>query len=64
MEEEYKGHTISVSTRKVGKGYMWSYVIDGHIYREQVGDRAQSEEMALHEGIGEAKFAIDHMKPK
>ena len=27
--EEYKGHDISVSTRKVGRGYMWSYTVNG-----------------------------------
>lgn len=61
--EEYKGHDISVSTRKVGRGYMWSYTVNGD-YHEQHGDRPQSEEMALREGLGEAKFRVDRMVDK
>ena len=59
--EDYKGHSFTVSTRQVGRGYMWSYVIDADIYREQRGDSPQSEEIALHDGVGEAKFYIDQM---
>jgi hypothetical protein len=60
-DEEYKGHTISVSTRKLGHGFAWSYVIDGSKYGEQRGDKPLSEELALSEGIGEAKFVVDQM---
>jgi hypothetical protein len=60
-QEEYKGHQIAVDTRKVGKGYMWSYQIDGGDLREQYGDRPQSEDLALSEGISNAKFAVDQM---
>jgi hypothetical protein len=62
--EEYKGHSIFVSTRQLGRGYVWNFLIDGNIYREQVGDRPQSEEMALSEGIWEAKFAVDQITAK
>jgi hypothetical protein len=60
-EEEYKGHTISVYTTELGRGHIWNYQIDGGAIRRQYGDRPQSEETALHEGIGEAKYAVDQI---
>jgi hypothetical protein len=36
-------------------------VADGEHYTEQRGDRPLGEELALAEGIGEAKFAVDQM---
>jgi hypothetical protein len=62
--EEYKGHSIYVSTRPLGRGYVWIILIDGSIYREQVRERPQPEEMALREGIWEAKFVVDQMTAK
>jgi hypothetical protein len=60
-DETYRGRHIFVSTRNVGHGYTWSYTIDGEHYKEQLGDRPQPEEMALREGIGEARLAVDRM---
>lgn len=54
-------HAISVSTTKLGRGYVWSYQIDGGNPPGQFADRPQSEEMALREGIGEARSAVDRM---
>lgn len=60
-EEEYKGHTISVYTTELGRGHIWNYQIDGGPIRRQQGDRPQSEEIALGEGVGEAKYVVDQM---
>lgn len=59
--EEYKGHSITVSTSERGHGFVWNYLIDGIHYTEQHGDRPLSEGLALSEGIGNAKFAVDQM---
>jgi len=59
--EDYKGHNISVSTNQREKGYVWEYLIDGHIHRNQMGDRPMSEKIALAEGIDAAKSAVDQM---
>lgn len=59
--EEYRGHSISVSTSKLGEGNVWSYLTDGEHYTEQYGDRPLSEDLALSEGIGNARYAVDRM---
>lgn len=33
-QEEYKGHTITIDIDKRGKGWVWSYQIDGSSLRK------------------------------
>lgn len=60
-QEEYKGHSITVDTIKLGKGWTASYQIDsGEICR--IGDRPlPSEEIVRSEAISKAKQTIDRM---
>jgi hypothetical protein len=60
-EEEYKGHQIVVDTIKRGKGYAWSYVIDGERLREGQDRPLNNEQLMLDEAIREAKHEIDRM---
>lgn len=57
--ENYKGHAIAVGVRKLGKGYVWYYQIDGGPLHNQLGDRPMPKEIAEDEGIDEAKRAVD-----
>jgi len=54
QQMEHNGRQAVVETRKVGHGYLWSYVLDGHIYREGRDRPLRSEELALAEGLREA----------
>ena len=61
QQEEYKGRTITVDTHRIGKGWVWSYQIDGGPIRKS-GDRPlDSEELVRKEAIGEAKAEVDRM---
>ena len=61
-EERYKGRTIVAETSPLGKGYRWSYQIDGGDMRES-GDRPlRNESVVLGEAVAEAKAEIDRMK--
>jgi len=60
--EEYKGHNFNVDTLDRGKGWTWEYQIDGGVIHKGSDRPLRSEKLALQEGIGNAKFAIDGMK--
>ena len=59
---EYKGHTITADTRKVGRGFQSSYQIDGGEIRSGNDRPLQSEEIMHSEAINQAKWVIDNMK--
>jgi hypothetical protein len=59
--EEYKGHEFSVDTVQRGKGWSWTYQIDGGPLREGKDRPLPSEQLALQEAISNAKSAIDSM---
>jgi hypothetical protein len=63
-QEEYKGHSITVDTFKRGKGFGWSYQIDGGPIREGKDRPLYSERLMLQEAISEAKWEIDRMTKK
>ena len=60
-QEEYKGRTITVDTYRRGKGWAWTYQIDGGPIRESRDRPLPSEELMLREAIGNAKAEIDRM---
>lgn len=57
--ETYKGHAIWAETFKEGKGWRWSYQIDGGPLRECRDRPLRNEQLMLEEAIGEAKHEID-----
>jgi hypothetical protein len=61
--EEYKGHQITVDTYRLGKGFRWSYQIDGGDIRDCRDRPLRSEQAVLSEGISEAKAEIDRQPP-
>jgi hypothetical protein len=58
---EYKGHSIAAETHKRGRGYQWSYQIDGGPIRTGNDRPLRREAIVLAEAIDEAKAAIDSM---
>ena len=60
-QEEYKGRTITVDTLKRGKGWVWSYQIDGGTIHNCKDRPLRSEELMIKEAIGAAKAEIDRM---
>jgi hypothetical protein len=60
-QDEYKGHMITIDTIKRGRGYAWSYQIDGGPLRESRDRPLPSEEIMLKEAIDAAKAEIDRM---
>ena len=56
---EYKGRTIDVRTRKIGRGWVWIYQIDSGPLREGLDRALPDEELALKEGVEVAKREID-----
>jgi hypothetical protein len=58
--EEYKGHQITVDTHSVGRGFRWSYQIDGGEIRDCKDRPLRSEQVVLSEGIPAARAEIDH----
>ena len=61
-DEEYRGHSITVDTVKRGKGYGWTYQIDGGDLRES-RDRPLDEQSMYMEALREAQAEIDRMDP-
>lgn len=59
--EEYKGHTITADTHRVGCGWRWSYQIDGGPIRNGNDRPLGSENLMLAEAIDEARSVIDRM---
>ncbi len=59
--EEYKGHIIVADTRKVGRGWQWSYQIDGGPIHSGNDRPLPNEGIVLGEAISNAKFEIDQM---
>ena len=60
-QEEYKGRIITADTLNRGKGWTWSYQIDGGPLREGSDRPLPNQELILSEAIGEAKAEIDRM---
>ncbi len=60
-DEDYKGHQIVVDTIKRGKGYTWSYIIDGVRFRECRDRPLKSEQLMLRQALSQAKAEIDRM---
>jgi hypothetical protein len=58
-EVRYKGHTIVAETYPIGKGYIWSYQIDGGDMRESRDRPRRNESVVLGEAVDEAKAEID-----
>ncbi len=62
QEEQYKGYTICAETYPVGKGYGWTYQIDGGDLRESRDRPLRNERVAFAEAVREAKSEIDRKK--
>lgn len=60
--EDYKGHTIVVDTHAQGRGYQWSYAIDGGHFTEGRERPLKSAELMLFEGLGEARAHVDRLE--
>ena len=60
-QEEYKGRVITVDVLKRGKGWTWSYQIDGGPLRESRDRPLPSQEIVLNEALGKAKAEIDRL---
>ena len=56
---EYKGHHIEADTNAIGKGFSWSYTIDGANFSESQDRPLQSEPTMLREAIESAKRRVD-----
>lgn len=62
--EQYKGHAITVDTFKRGKGFGWSYQIDGGEPREIRERSLGHERIARGEALDRARSEIDGMGEK
>ena len=60
-QEKYKGRVIAVDVLKRGKGWTWSYQIDGGSLRQCRDRPLTSQEIVLSEALEEAKSEIDRL---
>lgn len=63
-QEEYKGHLITVDTFKIGRGFGWSYQVDGGALRDSRDRTLGDEWLMLREAIDAAKREIDGVTPQ
>jgi hypothetical protein len=56
--ENYKGHQVTVDTRKIGKRYRFTIYIDDQA-QPDLDSPADDEPQALEQGISEARRLID-----
>jgi len=62
MEFRYKGREILIHTRKIRDGHWdWSFFIRGHGQRQNSGELAPSEGIAIDEAYVAARKEIDQI---
>jgi hypothetical protein len=61
QEFKYKGRTIVVATRKLGRGWQWTFQIDAGPPRDGPDRPVGHEEIMLQEGVRQAQWEIDRM---
>ncbi|AOZ06677.1 hypothetical protein [Cupriavidus malaysiensis] len=62
MEFRYRGREILIHVRLVTSGHWdWSYVVRGHGHRQNAGELASSEAVAIDEALAAAKREVDQV---